>query len=182
MGLFASVRMQIGLPVPRAIAQSPTMSSAVWTGAACGTLQNVTAFAGLEAVENAVLGLGELYNRVTTGIEQSERAKSVERPADDILGRWKQVCAISIDVEPVTTGHGLGTKREAADLIVIGVGKLPGPGHGVGAIARVRWLLCLRGAAKAARDGEPDHRAPTQAETACIHVERLARIRHAVIA
>ena len=111
-----------------------------WLNLFVGNIQTGFVDEPRKAVEDAVLGFAELDQSVSRLVEQTERPKGVERPGDDVLGRRKERRAIFIDVDFVSAGPRIRAECETANLVPVGVGKLPVPDHGIDGIWR-RWRL-----------------------------------------
>src|SRR5262249_44363109 len=111
-------------------------------------LQNVAAFSRRKTVIHAAFHLGELDERFAMRIEQAQIAVTVERPAGNVLGRWKQARAALVDVEAATARCGLAAESEMANPVVVGIGEFPGPEHRIHRVFRSLllnlWLRILR--------------------------------------
>src|SRR5262249_29233316 len=62
-------------------------------------------------------------------VEQSQIAVIIYGPARNIFRRWKQTRTVFFDVEPVAARSSLAAEVEAADFVMVGIGKIPGADH-----------------------------------------------------
>src|SRR5262249_60422546 len=109
-------------------------------------LQDVAALAGREAVIHAAFHFGQFNHGIALFVEQSQIAVIIYGPARNIFRRWKQTRTVFLDIEPAAARSSLAPEAEAADFVMVGIGKFPGADHrsrGVLRLGRRLWILRL---------------------------------------